>query len=217
VVAYHFAQAGLSDAVDWWGKAGDLALRRGAYAEAVRQLRKGIDLADQPAGKMAGDPVPVATLLKLQIDSGQALIQTLGWSAPQTSAAFARARELAIGIEDPLERLTIYYGIWTGSFARGELAAARMTADALIEEIERRPGGIGEAVALRAKGGTCWFAADYAGAKAHLDRAVEAYDETRDAALSHRFWQDVGVSSMAAQAIGPVAAWRGSSALGGGR
>jgi class 3 adenylate cyclase len=201
VVAYHFAQAGLSDAVDWWGKAGDLALRRGAYAEAVRQLRKGIDLADQPAGKMAGDPVPVATLLKLQIDSGRALIQTLGWSAPQTSAAFARARELAIGIEDPLERLTIYYGIWTGSFARGELAAARMTADALIEEIERRPGGIGEAVALRAKGGTCWFAADYAGAKAHLDRAVEAYDETRDAALSHRFGQDVGVSSMAAQAI----------------
>jgi class 3 adenylate cyclase/predicted ATPase len=203
VVAYHLTQAGLSEAVDWWGKAGDLALRRGAYAEAARQLRKGIDLAEPP-GKMAGDPVPMATLLKMQIDYGQALIHAFGWSAPQTSAAFARARELAIEFEDPTELLAIYYGLWAGSFVRGELAAMRETADLLVDEAARRPDRLAESVAHRAAGRNCWFAGDYIGAKAHLEAVIADYDEARDAPLAHRFSQDAGMTGMVALAI---AAW----------
>ena len=43
VLAHHFTQAGLTDAaIEWWGKAGDQALRRSAFQEAISHLGKAI-------------------------------------------------------------------------------------------------------------------------------------------------------------------------------
>ena len=39
VLAHHFTQAGLTDdAIEWWSKAGDQALRRSAFEEAIAHL-----------------------------------------------------------------------------------------------------------------------------------------------------------------------------------
>ena len=47
IVAYHFTQAGLAaPAVEWWGKAGDLAMRRSAFAKALAHLEMALQLAD---------------------------------------------------------------------------------------------------------------------------------------------------------------------------
>ena len=41
VLAHHFTQAALTDAaIEWWGKAGDEALRRSAFQEAISHLGK---------------------------------------------------------------------------------------------------------------------------------------------------------------------------------
>ncbi len=49
-IAHHFTQAGLDDlAVEWWGKAGDQALRRSAFQEAISHLGKAIAMADKAA------------------------------------------------------------------------------------------------------------------------------------------------------------------------
>src|SRR5208282_3820457 len=46
VIAHHFTQAGLDDlAIEWWGKAGDQALRRSAFQEAIAHLGKAIEMA----------------------------------------------------------------------------------------------------------------------------------------------------------------------------
>ena len=51
-VAHHFTQAGLDDlAIEWWGKAGDQALRRSAFQEAIAHLGKAIAMADKAGGK----------------------------------------------------------------------------------------------------------------------------------------------------------------------
>ena len=51
VLAHHFTQAGLTDAaIEWWGKAGDQALRRSAFQEAIAHLGKAIEMADKNAG-----------------------------------------------------------------------------------------------------------------------------------------------------------------------
>ena len=40
-LAHHFTQAGLTDAaIEWWGKAGDQALHRSAFQEAISHLGK---------------------------------------------------------------------------------------------------------------------------------------------------------------------------------
>jgi predicted ATPase len=47
-LAHHFTQAGLIDAaIEWWGKAGDQALRRSAFQEAISHLGKAIEMADK--------------------------------------------------------------------------------------------------------------------------------------------------------------------------
>jgi predicted ATPase len=51
VLAHHFTQAGMTDAaIEWWGKAGDQALRRSAFQEATAHLGKAIEMADKAAG-----------------------------------------------------------------------------------------------------------------------------------------------------------------------
>src|SRR5262249_3545000 len=48
VLAHHFTQAGMTDAaIEWWGKAGDQALRRSAFQEAISHLGKAIEMADK--------------------------------------------------------------------------------------------------------------------------------------------------------------------------
>jgi hypothetical protein len=59
--------------------------------------------------------------LKIQTSYGQAMLDAQGYSAPETIAAFARARELAASIEDPAERFSIYFGLWAGASCAASL------------------------------------------------------------------------------------------------
>ena len=48
VVAYHFTEAGLGGAaLEWWCKAGQQALKRSAYTEAIAHLGKAVAIADE--------------------------------------------------------------------------------------------------------------------------------------------------------------------------
>ena len=203
VLAHHFTQAGLTDAaIEWWGKAGDQALRRSAFQEAIAHLGKAIEMADKPG---EGAPRATAVLssqrLKLQTSYGQAMIHARGYSAPETTAAFARARELTAGIEDAAERFSIYYGLWVGNFVRGELAPMRDIAEIIKGEVEARPGSPEAGVAARLNGATDWFAGDFADARVSLKRALAIFDPERDSELAFRFAQDLGVSITAYLAL----------------
>jgi len=111
LVAHHLTQAGLDEpAIEWWGKAGDQALRRSGFKEAAAHLGNAIELADKLAA-MAPSAAPGIDRLHLQTSLGNALLWAKGHQAPETSAAFARARELASRVEDPAGRFSAYYGL----------------------------------------------------------------------------------------------------------
>jgi tetratricopeptide (TPR) repeat protein len=103
-IAHHFTEAGLDDlAIEWWGKAGDQALRRSAFQEAIAHLGKAIAMADKAASaKMVGGS---GHSLQLQVSYGNALIAARGYGAAETTKAFARARESVAGDENAPERL----------------------------------------------------------------------------------------------------------------
>ena len=138
LIAHHFTEAGLDDlAIEWWGKAGDQALRRSAFQEAIAHLGKAIAMADKaeggrPAGASGERP-------QLHVAHGNALIAARGYGAAETTAAFARARESALGDEDAPERLAADYGLWAGSYVRGELSAMRAHAETFLKDVEARP------------------------------------------------------------------------------
>ena len=194
VVAYHLTQAGLSEtAVEWWSKAGSLALQRSAFVEAVAHLGKALDLS-QNLGDSEEQRV---SQLRLQISYGNALRVARGFTVPETIAAFARAREIARAIPDVPERFSAEYGLWSGMFASGDLPGMRELADAFLRNVETRPDRPETGIAHRIAGQTCWFAGDFTTARLHLERALGHYDAERDRPLAFRFGQDLAVPAMA--------------------
>jgi predicted ATPase len=166
LVAHHLTQAGLDElAIEWWGKAGDQALRRSAFKEATAHLGKAIALADKPAASAATAPsaAPASDRLQLQTNLGNALIWARGHQAPETSAAFARARELASRVEDPSQRFSAYYGLWVGHLIRGEPAPMRELEELFLREATAQPDCPEALIAHRISGFTCFYFGDFAG------------------------------------------------------
>jgi tetratricopeptide (TPR) repeat protein len=189
VIAHHFTQAGLDDlAIEWWGRAGDQALRRSAFQEAIAHLGKAIAMADKAAGISSQGQ-------KLHVAYGNALFAARGAGARETTEAFARARE-SFGDEDAPERLAADYGMWVGSFSRGELSPMRAHAETFLRDVEANPDSPEAGVAHRAVGQTHWFAGEYREAQDHLERALALFQPGRDDDLAFRFGQDPGVMAM---------------------
>ena len=195
VIAHHFTEAGLDDqAIEWWGKAGDQALRRSAFQEAIAHLGKAISMADKEGGARAARDSRERR--QLYAAYGNALLAARGPAAPETTQAFARAREFAVGEKDAAERLAADYGLWAGSYVRGELSAMRTHAKAFLGDVDARPDSPEAAAAHRATGTTRWFAGEYPEARKHLEQALVLYRPGRDDDLAFRFGHDVGVAAM---------------------
>jgi tetratricopeptide (TPR) repeat protein len=193
VLAHHFTQAGLTDAaIEYWGKAGDQALRRSAFQEAIAHLGKAIEMADKAGG--GKEPGASGQQLHLHVAYGNALLQARGYGASETTEVFARARESTADREAP-ERLSADYGLWVGGLVRGELSSMRVHAKAFLSKVEARPDSAEAGVAHRLLGTTHWFAGEYVEARDHLERALAVFQSGRDDELAFRFGQDAGVSA----------------------
>src|SRR5271163_282459 len=131
------------------------------------------------------DEVKAATVsrrqrLQLQVGLGNALLAARGSAAPETIAAFERARALTIGLDDALERFAVYYGQWGGSLLRGQLGAMRELARAfLLESANQSNPGIA-CVAHRLNGTTHWFAGEFVEAREHHLQALAKFDPMQD-------------------------------------
>ena len=78
-------------------------------------------------------------LTQLHVAYGNALLQARGYGAPEMTEAFARARESASGDKDAPGRLAADYGLWAGSYVRGELPSMRAHAAAFLSDVGASP------------------------------------------------------------------------------
>jgi predicted ATPase len=136
-------------------------------------------------------------LTQLQTAYGNALLQARGYSAPETTEAFARASESASGERNAPERLAADYGVWGGSYVRGDLPSMREHVVAFLRDVEATPDSPEAGIAHRVAGATCWFAGEYAQARDHFERALALFQPSRDEDLAFRFGWDPGVAAMA--------------------
>ena len=208
MVAHHFTQAGITDdAIEWWGKAGDQALRRSAFQEAIAHLGKAIEMADKAEQATPGAAAATTTSaastsrrLKLQTSYGQALLWSKGYADKEAKAAFARAEELASGIDDTAERMKIYYGRCLGNLLRGEYALAQDLAEGLLRDAEHSERSQDAAFARRVLGLTHHMQGSFAQAQALFEQALDGADRggkfdvgldmvaAAKAYLSHTVW-----------------------------
>jgi len=139
LVAHHFTEAGLDDlAIEWWGKAGDQALRRSAFQEAITHLGRAIAMADK-----AGEIGPTVQRVKLQADYGLALSVSQGVAAKETEAASARSKQLLAEVNDPAARFSVYRAEIAASLMSGQIGSAISTGETYLGGA-RNAGGLAD-------------------------------------------------------------------------
>ena len=204
VIAHHFTEAGLDDsAIKWWGRAGDQALRRSAFQEAIAHLGKAIATADKEgaAPRRADAAASSRRRLKLQTDYGQAVMWSKGFAAEETKTAFARAAELAARTDDFSERFAACHGQWTLEIVRGELRSARELASTFLQEAEDAGRVVETGVAHRGLALIGYFSGDFLDAQTHCERALEACTPGHEEKARERFGEYTGALVMSCLAI----------------
>jgi class 3 adenylate cyclase/predicted ATPase len=200
-IAHHFTQAALDDlAIEWWGRAGDQALRRSAFQEAIAHLGKAIAMADKgPVGSVA--TVPKQSLLKLQTNYAQALVWSKGFAAEETRAAFERTGDLATRAELPAERFPALYGQYLWNLQHGDISSARQIAEHFLQEAEAQGRAAETGVGHRLVGLSSTFLGELVKARTHLEAALKTYDQERDSEVREKFAHDTGVAAAAFLAL----------------
>ncbi|MBI4518977.1 MAG: AAA family ATPase [Deltaproteobacteria bacterium] len=174
LLAHHYTEAHEAEpAAAAWQRAGDRALARSAASEATSHLRRGLAvLATLPE-----NPARHQREMRLQLALGQALLVTKGYAAPETAAAFARAKAVGESLGDPVQTFVFLMGLFATTNTRDGPAISRELADQAMAAAEH--SGL---VALRvwahfAQGLNRCHSGELAGAREHLTQALALYDE----------------------------------------
>lgn len=183
IVARHFTEAGLVDrAIDYWLKAGNLALSRSANAEAVKHLRQGIELTQSLA--------PSAERARKELDFylglGPAMAATEGYATPETVEVFSHARELLGDSGTPTEQMTVLWGAYLAHSTRAEYAAALEVArQCLALAAEHEHPGM-SALGHRFMGQTLHFMGAFVEARTHLEQTLALCAANQETVAAYR-------------------------------
>ncbi|HJS85629.1 MAG TPA: adenylate/guanylate cyclase domain-containing protein [Acetobacteraceae bacterium] len=176
LLAHHYTEAGLAEqAVGWWLRAGTQSLQRTATAEALAQLRHGLELCSS----LPDTEARRRQELDLQMLLAKAIMATEGHAAPACRAAVARIRELCTGLEAPVQLLSVLFGEWRISLLRAEFATARRQTDELLSEANKRNDPMWELLASYAAGFTYFCLGSFARANRFLTRGIALFEPDR--------------------------------------
>jgi predicted ATPase len=198
-LAYHYSRSGsAAKAVEFLGRAGQQALQRSAYADAISSLSAAIDLLQ----KLPESPELIQRELLLQLAVGPALIAVKGYAAPETERAYTRARELCERVGDPPELSPALWGLWVVYLLRGELRKAYELAEQLLRRAQGTHDRALLTYAQTALGETSYWMGEFLPAGKYLEVAVTLYDRERLQPLTFRYGgADVGVNSLSYAAV----------------
>jgi predicted ATPase len=193
-LAHHYSRSdNVSKAVEYLGRAGQQALQRSAYADAIGGLNAAIDLLR----RLSDSPERIQRELRLQLALGPALIAVKGWAAPEVERAYTRARELCERLGDPPELFPALLGLWAVYYLRGELRKAYELAELLLRRVQSAQDPTLLPYAHLALGDTSFSMGEFLVAREHLELAISLYDRERPMEIGH----DTGVSCLSYMAL----------------
>lgn len=193
LLAYHYTQAGLAAlAIGFWEKAGDRALGRSANVEAVEHYRTALALLED----LPPNAQPAAEL-PLQVGIGNALSAAAGYGDPQTGAAYRRAFELCIELDDRKRLYPVLYSLGCYEEVVGDLAEARKTGLKMVDLAEAQ----GDPVAVLSAHSILGLIHSHMGrwVEGHESarKCIDLYDPQKHALLRLEFAEDPCVQARA--------------------
>jgi predicted ATPase len=183
LVAHHFTEAGLGDAaIDYWQRAGDIAMARSGHAEAIHHFSVALDLL----GRLGEKPDRAAKELELCVKLGPALVMVKGPGSPEVEAIYKRAVALNAG-EDSSARFKALWGLYYHSMALGRLNEAAAHADKLLADAQRLGADDLILEGHHAKWSTSIWRGELAAADLHTQQGISRYDCMQHHALAFTF------------------------------
>jgi class 3 adenylate cyclase/predicted ATPase len=183
-LAHHYTAAGNAEqAIEYWLKAGQQALKRSANREAVAHLGKGLEMV----GSLPDSEGRLRQELQLQNAMAVAMKTARGWSAPEVLEAFSKARTLAEKLGDKNQLFVALCGEASYHMISGNLPAADELGLRCLElaGASGDPGHLLEA--HHQLWATKYYLGDYSAAKAHLNFGIATYDPDRHHALTYTY------------------------------
>jgi class 3 adenylate cyclase/tetratricopeptide (TPR) repeat protein len=174
LLAHHLTAAGLNEAaIDYWRKAGQLARKRSALAEAISHWEKGVELV----GTLAPSAQRDAIELDLRTRSGNAWIAMRGWAAPEVEANFSRALRLAKALDHRPSYVPVIFGLFSYHLNRGRAANALNWAREAQDAAQRFDDDVLRLMAHRIALVGHFFLGHLEDGRRHADRLLSLYDE----------------------------------------
>jgi predicted ATPase len=175
-LAHHYSRSGnTGKAIDYLYRAGQQAVERSAYAEAVSHLTTALDLlSNLPETRERSQQE-----LVVQMTLGMALKATKGNGAPEMERLYTRARELCERVGEPPQLFRVLWGLWEVYFQRGDYQTMRALGEQLLSLAQRLQDPDLLLEAHHALWATLFFAGELTAAQPHLDQGMRLYDLQR--------------------------------------
>jgi predicted ATPase len=183
-LAQHYTAAGLTaQAIPYWRHAGQRAIERSAYVEAISHLTQGLKVLKT----LPETPERTQQELDLQTALGLSLMATRGYAAVEVEHAYARARELCQQVGDTPQLFRVLVGLWRFYLLRGQFQTARELAEQLLTLTQRGHDPLGV---------TLYYLGELTAARAHLEQAMAHYALQKRRSIASRDVQDPGVGCL---------------------
>jgi class 3 adenylate cyclase/predicted ATPase len=175
-LAHHYGRSGnTAKAVDYLQRAGQQAVERSAYAEAVSHLTTALALLTTLPETRERSQQELA----VQMTLGLALRATRGGSAPEVERLYIRARALCEQVGEPQQLFRVLWGLWQVYNSRGEY----QTMLTLGEQLLSLAQGLNDPDLLLEAHHTLWTSlftgGELAAARTHQEQGLRLYEPQR--------------------------------------
>ncbi len=176
LVAHHATEAGrLPDAIGWWHRAGQKALKNSGHPEAVGHLTRALDLLATLPESPERDQTEIGLRVALGVASGSAT----SFSEPDVQRSFERARDLCGRVGQTPQLFPALRGIYIFHVLTGKPRIARETEQQLLRLAEAGADPVLRLSAHQAMGFTSMVMGDLPQARAFLETGMGFYDRGR--------------------------------------
>jgi predicted ATPase/energy-coupling factor transporter ATP-binding protein EcfA2 len=172
LLARHYTEAGLTEkAIHYWHNAGQRAIERSAYMEAISHLRTGLALLQtfpETLGRVQRE-------VDIYIALGISLATTHGYTASEVEQSYARARQLCQRLEDPQRLSSVLRGLWRYYLIRAEHQTAHELGEQLFSLAQQVQDATMLMAAHQVLGTTLFFMGAVAAAHTHFTQGITHY------------------------------------------
>ena len=197
LLAHHYSEAGdAENACGYWQKAGELAISRFAYQEAVAHLNQAVSSLKS----LPETPEFLNIELLLQIQLGTVLGATSGYASEVTERAYLRAQELCERLEDNERLKPVLVGLRQAKHVGGDLQAAQDYGLLCLELANRTEDRVLFAQSNFFIGHTECFLGKFVEAQKRFDQSLDAYSSSQHTAHIRLSGIDPGILALATSA-----------------